>query len=91
MGCRDPYVRAIMEIIKNLVKYDTDKATPVCEFDGDEPIFTLYRTDKNNWFTYTERTNDLVPLTEHEAALLLERFCKWDLLEKTFSDLIQVA
>ena len=82
-----------MKIIQNLIRYDTDKATEIAKLDDgnkDNPII-LYTTDNKNWFTYQDIHNSFVFLAEKEAALMLERYNRYDLLEMYFSHLLKDA
>lgn len=81
-----------MKIIQNLIRYDTDKATEIAKIGDDKnnPI-VLYKTDNGNWFTYQDVHNSFIFLTEREAALMMERYNKLDLLEEYFSHLLKDA
>ena len=80
-----------MRVIKDLVRYDTDKAIEIASLEGDAGTFILYKTGSGNWFTYHEIHNTFTSLTEHEAALLIEKCSEWELLEEHFGHLIKDA
>jgi hypothetical protein len=77
-----------MKTVHNLMRFDTDKADEMATL---EDGIVLYKTEKGNWFTYQETCNSFVSLTETEAALMLEKLGKWDLLEELFGHLIKDA
>ena len=77
-----------MKFIKNLLRYDTDKATGVAGFNN---TTVLYKTENGNWFTYEEVTNDFRVKNEDEVVKLLEEYGRNDLLEEHFSDRIKDA
>ena len=79
-----------MRTIKDLIRYDTDKATEIADLKGDNGAFTLYKTNNGSWFTCHDHSS-ITALTEHEAALLLEKCAEWKLLEEHFSHLIKDA
>ena len=80
-----------MKTIQNLIRYDTDKATEIAKLDDEKNPIILYTTDNKNWFTYQDIHNSFVFLSEMEAALMLERYNKLDLLEEHFSHLLKDA
>lgn len=77
-----------MKTIQNLIRFDTEKATEMAILEDN---IILYKTDKGNWFTYQEVANSFVFLTETGAAMMLERYGKWKLLEDLFSHLLKDA
>jgi hypothetical protein len=82
-----------MKTIQDLIRYDTDKATEIVRLEDtnkNNPII-LYTTENKNWFTYQDIHNSFIFLSEREAALMLERYSKFDLLEEHFGHLLKDA
>ena len=77
-----------MKFIKNLLRYDTDKAAIIATFNN---TVALYKTENGNWFTYEETTNNFKARSEDEAVTLLEEYGRYELLEEHFSDRIKDA
>lgn len=77
-----------MIIIRDLLKYDTEKAIKIATFNNS---MVLYKTNNDNWFTYEEINNNFNALSEEEAAEILGSYGRYELLEQYFKHLVKDA